>query len=399
MISINRIKELNAKYYNHIVEFRKHLHAHPELSFEEKNTAAYIQSILDKDNISYSAGWAENGVVAQIGNGMRCVALRADIDALPIQEANDVPYKSQNEGVMHACGHDVHTASLLGTCLIIKELEDDLPTSVKIIFQPGEEKLPGGASLLIKEGVLKNPDVEIVLGQHVHPAMEVGKIGVCPGPFMASADEIYITVKGKGGHAAMPEHCIDTIMVATEIIPALHKIPSRYAPKEATVLSIGKINSIGGATNIIPDEVKIEGTFRAYNEEWRKKAHRLIEQVAKGIAKAHSATCEVNIVKGYPFLNNDPELTSKVKEGVAQFVGQENVFDLPKRMTGEDFAYYSHEVPSCFYRLGTGNAAKNITSQIHTSTFDVDEEVFRFSSGLMAWLTVMLRPQRNLEKV
>ena len=388
MTSIEGIKALNNKYHNQIVEYRRHIHANPELSFEESNTSLYIQSILTKYKISHSGGWAENGVVALVGQGKSTIALRADMDALPILEANNIPYKSKNEGVMHACGHDVHTASLLGTCLILKELESELDVQVKFIFQPGEEKLPGGASLLIKEGVLENPKVESILGQHVHPDLEVGKIGICPGPFMASADELHITVKGKGGHAALPEKCIDTIMVAADIISALHKIPSRYAPKQSTVLSIGKINSVGGATNIIPDEVKMEGTFRAFDEEWRQNAHNLILQVAQGVAKTYMATCEVDILKGYPFLRNNEDLTAKVKENIIEFMGSENVIDLERRMTGEDFAFYSQSIPACFYRLGTGNASKNITSQVHTNDFNIDEDVFGHSSGLMAWLAL-----------
>lgn len=388
MSILGRIKSLNDRYFQKIVEIRHHLHAHPELSFEEEKTSAYIQSVLANHNIQFTSGWAGTGVVAIVGKGKKIVGLRADIDALPITESNEVPYRSKNEGVMHACGHDVHTSSLLGAALILKDMEEDLDVTVKFIFQPGEEKLPGGASLMIKEGALTNPDVEIVLGQHVHPAMECGMIGVCPGPFMASADELYLTVKGKGGHAAMPEYCVDTIMIAADIISALHKITSRYAPKEATVLSLGKINSVGGATNIIPDEVKIEGTFRAFNEEWRDRAHGLIKTTAEGIARAHGGECAVNIVEGYPFLNNNPDLTGRVKAAAADYMGEEQIVDLPPRMTGEDFAFYSHAVPSCFYRLGTGSRAKGITSQVHTSTFDVDEEVFRHSSGLMAWLAL-----------
>ena len=241
---------------------------------------------------------------------------------------------------------------------------------------------------MIKEGVLKNPDIELIIGQHVHPELEVGKVGICGGPFMASADELHITVTGKGGHAAMPESCVDTIMVSAEIISALHKITGRYAPKEATLLTIGKINSTGGATNIIPDEVKMKGTFRAFNEDWRMQAHELIKQTAEGIALAHGAQCEMNIIKGYPYLHNNENLTEQIKKGIQEYIGIENTIDLQKRMTGEDFAFYSHLIPACFYRIGTGNVSKGITSGVHTSTFDVDEEVFAHSSGLMAWLAL-----------
>ena len=382
------IQDLNRKYKTEIISHRHHLHAYPELSFEEFNTSLYIQKVLTEKSITHSSGWAKTGVVATIGNGSRVVGLRADIDALPIKESNEVSYSSKNEGVMHACGHDVHTASLLGAAMILKEIEEHLPITLKLIFQPGEEKLPGGASILLEEGVLKDPDVEVILGQHVHPQLEVGKVGICPGPFMASADELHVTVTGKGGHAAMPESCIDTVMVSAEIISALHKITGRYAPKEATLLTIGKINSTGGATNIIPDEVKMYGTFRAFNEEWRDRAHKIIKETAEGIASAYGAHCEMNILKGYPYLHNNEILAHKVKSEIQEYMGEENTVDLPMRMTGEDFAFYSHIIPACFYRIGTSNASKGISSGVHTSTFDVDEEVFAHSSGLMSWIAL-----------
>ena len=388
MISKERIKELNEKYQKLITKYRHHLHAHPELSFEEENTSQFIQKVLSDHDIRFEADWADTGVVALIGNGSRVVGLRADIDALPIKEENDVPYKSKNQGVMHACGHDVHTSSLLGCALILKELENEIPITAKLIFQPGEERLPGGASLMIKEGVLKNPDIDVIIGQHVHPDLEVGKVGICSGPFMASADELHITVTGKGGHAAMPEQCIDTIMVSAEIISALHKITGRYAPKESTLLTIGKINSTGGATNIIPDEVKMLGTFRAFNEDWRTKAHEIIKQTAEGIAYAHGAKCEMKILRGYPYVHNNEELSANIKTQIKEYIGEENTIDLPKRMTGEDFGFYSHIVPACFYRIGTSNSAKGISSGVHTSTFDVDESVFGHSSGLMTWIAI-----------
>jgi amidohydrolase len=382
------IQDLNRKYKAEIISHRHHLHAHPELSFEEYNTSLYIQKVLTEKSITHSSGWAKTGVVATIGNGSRVVGLRADIDALPIQESNEVSYSSKNEGVMHACGHDVHTASLLGVAMILKEIEEHLPITLKLIFQPGEEKLPGGASILLEEGVLKDPDVEVIVGQHVHPQLEVGKVGICPGPFMASADELHVTVTGKGGHAAMPESCIDTVMVSAEIISALHKITGRFAPKEATLLTIGKINSTGGATNIIPDEVKMYGTFRAFNEEWREKAHKIIKETAEGIASAYGAHCEMNILKGYPYLHNNETLAHQVKSEIQEYMGEENTVDLPMRMTGEDFAFYSQIIPACFYRIGTSNASKGISSGVHTSTFDVDEEVFAHSSGLMSWIAL-----------
>jgi amidohydrolase len=371
-------------------DIRRHLHKNPELSFEEYQTSSFICSVLNKYNIEYSTGWVETGIVATIkgegGEGPN-IALRADIDALPIHETNICEYKSQNEGVMHACGHDVHTASLLGATIILNNIKAHLKGSVKCIFQPGEEKLPGGASMMIESGVLKNPVPKSMYGQHVHPPLEVGKVGVRGGQYMASADEIYIVVKGKGGHAALPHECIDPVLMASHLIIFLQQVVSRNCnPITPSVLSIGKINSTGGATNIIPNEVKLEGTFRTMDEVWREKAHSLIKREAETLCASMGGSCEIEIRKGYPFLFNDEALSGLVKERMIEYLGKDNVVDLPQRMSAEDFAYYSHHVPSCFYRLGTGNVAKGITSSVHTSTFDIDEDALRIGSGLMAFL-------------
>ncbi|MFK8103695.1 MAG: M20 family metallopeptidase [Saprospiraceae bacterium] len=377
-----------------VIDIRRHIHQHPELSYHEEETSNFIAAQLDKLKIPYEQGCAGHGVVALITGthpraSEKVIALRADIDALPIQEANDVPYKSQRDGIMHACGHDVHTASLLGTAKILQALKAEFSGTVKLIFQPAEEKLPGGASIMIKEGVLENPKPLSIFGQHVHPPLEAGKIGVRGGMYMASADEIHVTVKGKGGHGALPQNCVDPIVITAQILTALQQIVSRNAnPTIPSVLTFGKINSTGGATNIIPDEVKLEGTFRTMDETWRAKAHELMTKMAVGIAESMGANCTFSITKGYPALINDQDLTAKAKAYAIEYLGAEQVVNLPIRMTAEDFAYYSQQMPACFYRLGTGNKAKKITSPVHTTTFDIDEDALQLSTGLMAWFAI-----------
>jgi amidohydrolase len=387
-----KIKRLATEFHAEIVEIRRHLHSHPELSFQEVETGKFIAGKLGEFGIVHEHGWGENGVVGFIKGKnpeKKVIALRADIDALPILEANDVSYKSKNTGVMHACGHDVHTSSLLGAAKILNALRGEFEGTVKLIFQPAEEKLPGGASILIEEGVLENPRPEAILGQHVLPALEAGKAGFRPGMFMASADEIYVTVKGKGGHGAMPHECVDTVLMASHIVVALQQIVSRNAnPLVPSVLTFGKINSTGGATNIIPGEVKLEGTFRTMNEEWRSEAHRRMKKMAESIAEGMGGACDFKIMKGYPFLKNDEPLTMRARNFAVEYLGEENVVDLPMRMTAEDFAWYSQKMPACFYRLGTGNRARGITSPIHTDTFDVDEDSLVTGMGLMSWLAV-----------
>lgn len=390
MEMLREIKALAKELLPEIIRIRRHLHTHPELSFKEVNTSAYISQLLTEANIEHSTGWAGYGIVAHIqGNTDRVVALRADMDALPITESNEKPYKSVHEGVMHACGHDVHMAGLIGAILILHKLKDRLPYSFRFIFQPGEEKLPGGASILIQEGVLKNPVPEFILGQHVYPSLETGKVGVRSGLYMASADEIYITVRGKGGHGAMPHDAIDSVLAASQLIVSMQQIVSRNCPPTIpSVLTFGKINTVGGATNVIPDEVKIEGTFRTMDESWRTKAHQLIKDIAVNITAAYGAKAEIRIEKGYPCLVNNVELTRHLHLSMIEYLGQENVVDLDLRMTSEDFAFYSHEIPACFYRLGTGNKSKGITSGVHTSTFDIDESALEIGMGMMAWLAV-----------
>jgi len=386
------IKRQAKKLHDQVIQWRRHMHAHPELSFVEYETSQFIASVLDELGVSYTDGWAKTGIVAIIKGKnpkKKVVALRADIDALPIVEKNKLSYKSKNEGVMHACGHDVHTANMLGAAAILQGLKEKFEGTVKIIFQPGEEKLPGGASLMIKEGVLKNPKPDLIMALHVHPPLEVGKVGFRPGVYMASADELYVSVKGKGGHAAVPQNCIDPILISSHLMTALQQIVSRRAnPNMPTVLSFGKINSVGGATNIIPNEVKLEGTFRTFDEAWRKKAHKIMKSTAENLAASMGGSCEFKIAKGYPFLLNNEELTNEIHHEAKAYMGKENAVSLPIRMTAEDFAFYSHQIPACFFRLGTGNKKKRITSNVHEDTFNIDEDALRHSIGLTSWLTI-----------
>lgn len=388
----DRIQELSKNIHAEIVEIRRHMHQHPELSYEEVETGKYIARQLDKLGVEYQHGIAENGVVALIKGRnpeKKVIALRADFDALPILEKNDVPYKSKNKGVMHACGHDAHTSSLLGTARILKTFANEFEGTVKLIFQPAEEKLPGGASIMIKEGILENPAPVAIFGQHVHPPLEAGKIGIRAGKYMASADEITVKVHGKGGHGALPQDCIDPVVITAHIITALQQVISRRAnPSNPSVLTFGKIETLGGAHNIIPNTVKLLGTFRAMNEEWRAEAHRIMKDIAEGMAKAMGGSCEFIINKGYPFLMNNEVLTHKVRARAVEYLGAENVVDLPIWMAAEDFSYYSQEMPGTFYRLGTGNIEKGITSPVHTDTFDIDEDALLVGPGLMAWFAI-----------
>lgn len=391
MISADQIKALASEFADDVVQIRRHIHANPELSFQEYETAKYVAEQLRLLGIEPKEGVAETGLTALIkGNNpeSRTIALRGDMDALPILEANDIDYKSTNEGVMHACGHDVHTACLLGAARILNNLKDQFDGTIKLVFQPGEEKNPGGASLMIKDGALKNPTPDGMLGQHVMPFIPVGKVGFREGMYMASADEVYLTVKGKGGHAALPDKVIDPIIIASHILVALQQVVSRNAdPKTPTVLSFGTING-GQAQNIIPDEVKISGTFRALNEEWRFEAHKRITQIAKGIAEGMGGECDVNIDVGYPFLTNDESTTRVARSAASEYLGAENIVDLDLWMGAEDFAFYSHEVPSCFYRLGTGNEEKGTTNGVHTPNFNIDEDAIEIGIGLMAWIAL-----------
>ncbi|BDD02637.1 M20 metallopeptidase family protein [Aureibacter tunicatorum] len=385
-----KIKELAEESFEQIRSDRRHLHQNPELSFKEYKTADFIEEKLKNLGLN-PVRKAETGLVAVIEGKnpeKNIIALRGDIDALPIKEQNDVSYKSSVEGVMHACGHDVHTASLLGAAKILTRVKDEFEGTIKLIFQPGEESLPGGASLMIKDGALENPKPEAIFGQHVMPLLPVGTVGFRKGMYMASADEIRLRVKGKGGHGAMPEMNVDPVLIASHIIVAMQQIVSRNCdPKVPSVLSFGKVIA-DGATNVIPEEVYVEGTFRTLNEEWRFDAHKKIKKIAEGIAESMGGSCEVDLQVGYPFLKNDEELTSRAEEWAVEYMGRENVKELDVWMAAEDFAYYSQEMKACFYRLGIRNEEKGITSSVHTPTFDIDEEALKTGAGLLAWLAV-----------
>ncbi|WP_234736466.1 M20 metallopeptidase family protein [Tellurirhabdus bombi] len=387
----DQIKSLARQYAADIVANRRHLHANPELSFHEYNTAKFVAEQLKAIGLTPQEGVAGTGLVAIIEGTnptSRVVGLRADMDALPILEANDVPYKSTVPGVMHACGHDVHTSSLLGTARILQNLRDQFEGTVKLVFQPAEEKAPGGASLMIKDGVLENPAPASMIGQHVAPNIPVGKIGFREGMYMASTDELYLTVKGKGGHGAMPDQLIDPVLIASHIIVALQQIISRNRkPANPSVLSFGRFIA-DGVTNVIPNEVHIEGTFRCMDEEWREDGLKRMKKLAEGMAEAMGGSCELNVVRGYPFLKNHPELTRRLRSSATAYMGSENVINLDLWMAGEDFAFYSQVVDSCFYRLGTRNEERGIISGVHTPTFDIDESALEIGAGLMSWLAI-----------
>ncbi|HRP44869.1 MAG TPA: M20 family metallopeptidase [Ginsengibacter sp.] len=391
---MQKIKTLALQFKDDAVAMRRHLHAHPELSYQEYGTSEFVQQKLSEYKIPFSV-LAETGVVGIIEGknpNSYTVALRADMDALPIQEENEVPDISKVPGVMHACGHDVHTTCLLGAARILVQLRDEFEGTVKLIFQPGEEKNPGGASLMIKAGALKNPVPNAIFGLHTHPTLSVGTFSFREGKAMASADEIYITVKGKGGHAAAPHLTVDTILAASQIVTSLQQVISRRNdPLNPSVLSITAFNG-GHTTNVIPSEVRLMGTFRAMDEEWRFHAHGLIREVCAGVAKSTGAEIAVNIDVGYPFLINNPALTALGRKKAEEFAGGENVFETELRLGAEDFAYYSQEIPACFYRLGTGSARLGDVRIGHTPTFDVDEESILHGMGMMAWLGASCRP-------
>ena len=386
MSLINQINHLSEVNHSAVVEMRRHLHKNPELSFKEFKTSEYIQQKLDEFGIEYESGIVKTGVVALIKGKnpeTKCLALRADIDALPIKETNQTSYCSTNDGVMHACGHDVHTASLLGVAKVLNQTKDLWHGTVKLIFQPGEEMLPGGASLMIEQGVLENPQVDVILGQHVSPEILSGKVGFKAGMFMASADELYFKVIGVGGHAAIPHDSINPLKIASKIISSLY---DHFDDQENIILSLGAING-GTLGNIVPEQVKMKGTFRAMDENKRKESHEKIRSICNEIANEFGGGCEVDIKLGYPFLKNDVPLTEWSIKNAKTVLNESDVLEIPKRMTAEDFAYYSHRVPSCFYRLGVGFENQE-TRKLHNSNFDIDEGALLTSVKLMSTLAI-----------
>ena len=382
------IKRLAKQYAQEFIEIRHHLHANPELSYEEYETSKFIQNKLKEFGIPFEIK-ATTGVVGLIKGknpDKKVIALRADMDALPITEENDIPYKSVKAGLMHACGHDVHTTCLLGASKILNELKDNWEGTVKLIFQPGEEKNPGGASLMIKDGVLENPKPSAIFGLHVHPGLQVGKTSFREGKVMASADELYITVKGKGGHAAAPHLCIDPILIASHLIIALQQVVSRNNnPYNPTVLSITSFQG-GTTTNVIPNEIKLKGTFRAMDEEWRFKGHELIRKVATDLVQSMGGEIDLHIDVGYPSVYNNEKLNAIARQLSEEYMGKDNVEETEKRMGAEDFGYYTQKIPGCFFRIGVMNKEKGITAGVHTPTFNIDENAIEIGMGMMAWM-------------
>ncbi|HJW16201.1 MAG TPA: M20 family metallopeptidase [Flavisolibacter sp.] len=370
------------------MEIRHYLHAHPELSYQEFETSKFVQEKLASYNIPFEVK-ATTGVIGIIQGknpSSRIIALRADMDALPIIEENDIPYKSTRQGVMHACGHDVHTTCLLGAAKILSQTKDEWEGTVKLIFQPGEEKNPGGASLLIKEKVLENPKPEAIFALHVNPQLEVGNVSFRAGKVMASADEIYMTIRSKGGHAAAPHLTADTILITSHLIVALQQVISRNCdPLSSSVLSITSFQG-GHTTNVIPSEVKLMGTFRAMDEQWRFKAHDIIRKLSTELVHSMGAEIDVHIDVGYPTVNNNEALNIKAKKIAEAYIGAENVGETEIRMGAEDFGYYSLQVPGCFFRLGTANTSSGIVSGVHTPKFNIDERAIEIGIGMMATL-------------
>jgi amidohydrolase len=388
---IKTIQNISIELHPEITGIRRHLHMNPELSFMETGTSAYICDKLKSAGIVFKAGIAKTGIVATIkGNqpGNKVIALRADMDALPIEELNNTSYKSVNPGVMHACGHDAHSASLIGTAIILEKLKESFGGTIMLIFQPGEEKAPGGATLMLNEGIFESIRPNLILAQHVMPSMKSGTAGFRPGAIMASSDEIYITIRGKGGHAATPNRVNDTVLAASQVIISLQQVVSRHAnPFSPTVLSFGKVIA-NGAVNVIPSEVRIEGTLRTMDEKWRKKAIEKITHISQSVAGSMGTTCDLNIAGGYPVLKNDPEVTSRSMNFASEFLGKDQIATLDPRMTAEDFAFYANIIPATFYRLGTADPEKEISSDLHTPNFDIDENSLKTGMGLMAYMAI-----------
>ncbi len=385
-----KIKQLATQQHQDIVKIRRDLHQQPELSFQENKTSVYIQNELKKLEIPFKSGVAGTGVIAKLTGKTdtgRVIALRADIDALPIQEESGLEFTSLQKGVMHACGHDAHTASLLGTARILKTLKNEWHGTILFIFQPGEEKYPGGASILLKEGALDHPKPEIIIGQHVLPEMPTGHVGFKKGIYMASADELYLTVTGKGGHAAMPDKFNDTVLAASQIIVSLQQIVSRIVPATIpTVLSFGRIEGLG-ATNIIPQKVKLEGTLRTLDEHWRAILKEKIRLIATSTAYSYGCECAIDIKDGYPMLFNHEESTDKAQRFAKEYLGENQVQEMDLRMTAEDFGYYSQIFPSVYYRFGVSQP-DNTTGNLHTPDFNLNEKSLETSTGMMAWLAI-----------
>lgn len=371
--------------------WRRHLHRHPELSFEEVATQRYVRETLGRYGVE-AHPIAGTGLLATVGSGDGpCVALRADLDALPIQEIAGRAYGSLRDRVMHACGHDVHTACAMGAAVLLAEVADRLPTPVKVVFQPGEEVLPGGATHVIEAGALVHPPVAAIAALHVAPELPVGTLGTRSGAYMASSDEVRILLRGAGGHGALPHKTVDLVAAAAQVITALQQVVSRKAPAEVpTVLSFGHVVSHGGATNVLPVAVELAGTLRTYDEEWRGEARAWIKKIATASAEMYGAEVEVDLRRGYPALVNDEAVTGVVATALERVFGAGAVTDLSLRPTAEDFAWYLQHVPGTFFRLGVGNVERGITAGVHTPDFDVDEACLPVGALALATAAVSL---------
>jgi hippurate hydrolase len=389
---LEKIKSLAAQAQAENIQTRRHLHAHPELSYQEFETCKYVQAKLTEIGIPFTviATTGVLGIIEGKNPSKRVIALRADMDALPILEENNIDYKSTKDGVMHACGHDVHTTILLGAAKILWSLRNEFEGTIKLLFQPGEEKNPGGASYMIRDGALQNPTPQGIIGLHVHPGLAYGKLSFREGRVMASADELYVSIKGPGGHAATPHQTVDTVLVAAQLITSLQSIISRNRnPQNPSVLSICSIQG-GHTTNVIPSEVKLMGTFRAMDEQWRFEAHKLMVQQAQGIAIATGAEIDFRVDVGYPTVDNEPKITKAAWKLADDYMGATNVEETEKRMGAEDFGYYSQVIPGCFFRLGVRNEEQGIIHNVHTPHFNIDERAIEHGVGMMAWLGVSL---------
>lgn len=385
-----KILYLTNRYYDEIVQIRRYIHKNPELSYYENETSAFIEKMLQEYGINYKKGFVNTGIIAWLQGEKPgpVIGLRAELDALPITENNQVSYKSKRNGIMHACGHDAHLAMLLGTMKILKELKKNFPGTVLFIFQPAEELVPGGAKLMIKDGAFDEIKPDLIIAQHVYPDLEAGKVGYKAGEYMASSDEIYITIHGKGGHAAIPGKRDDTILAAARLLILLYeKINAPLPGKPPTILAFGKIDG-AGATNVIPSEVKIAGTFRTFDEKWRKAAHREMKKIITEFERKESIGVKFIIKKGYPVLRNDLKITKSAIRLSGAFLGKKNIVSLEQRMTSEDFANYSHSCPVCFFRLGTGIKGKEYA--LHTSDFNIDENALATGMGNLSWLACSL---------